>query len=117
MPRTVQNFVEVLDEPSSPRTRSPAGRPGVCPYLEGYRGEINLAMEDWIGQVCGALERGFVLTIDYGELAEDLYSPRECARGTVVCFNRHAIGADPIPGHRAAGHHLPGGLHVADAAG
>ena len=51
-------------------------------------------MEDWIGQVCGALDRGFVLTIDYGELATDLYSP-ENARGTLVCFNRHAIGGDP----------------------
>ena len=88
-----QNFVEVLDEPSSPRIE--ARLAGLALSLpEGYRGEVNLAIEDWIHQVCGALERGFVLTIDYGELAEDLYSP-ENAHGTVVCFNRHAIGADP----------------------
>lgn len=88
-----QNFVEVLDEPSSPRIE--ARLAGLALSLpEGYRGEVNLAIEDWIHQVCGALERGFVLTIDYGELAEDLYSP-ENAQGTLVCFNRHAIGADP----------------------
>ena len=88
-----ENFVEVLGEPSSPRIQ--ARLAGLGLFLpEGYRGELNLDMEDWIGQVCAALDRGFVLTIDYGELAKELYSP-ENARGTLVCFNRHAIGSDP----------------------
>ncbi len=86
-------FVEVLDDPSSPRLEARLDGLGLS-LPEGYRGEVNLAMEDWIDQVCGALEHGFVLTIDYGELAEVLYSP-ENARGTLVCFNRHAIGSDP----------------------
>ena len=87
------SFVEVLDEPSSPRIA--ARLAGLdLPLPEGHRGEINLAMEDWIGQVCDALERGFVLTIDYGELAGELYSPQN-ALGTLVCFNRHAISSDP----------------------
>ncbi len=86
-------FVEVLSEPSSPRIAERLAALG--PSLpEGYRGEVNLAMEDWIGQVGGALGRGFVLTIDYGELAEDLYSS-ENSQGTLVCFNRHAISGDP----------------------
>ena len=85
------DFIEVLDDPSTRRITERIAGLGLP---EGYRGEVNLAMEDWIGQVCGALDRGFVLTIDYGELAEDLYSP-ENARGTLVCFNRHAIGGDP----------------------
>ena len=83
---------------------------------EGYRGEVNLAMGDWIGQVCRALDRGFVLTIDYGERARDLYSP-ENARGTLVCFNRHAIGSDPYRDLGRTGHHLPGGLYDAHAVG
>ena len=88
-----EKFVEVLDEPSTPRIE--ARLAGLALSLpEGYRSEVNLAIEDWIGQACRALDRGFVLTIDYGELAEDLYSP-ENAHGTVVCFNRHTIGADP----------------------
>lgn len=86
-------FVEVLDEPSTPRLE--ARLDGLSLALpEGYRGEANLAMEDWTGQVCRALERGFVLVIDYGELAADLYSPQN-ARGTLVCFNRHAMRGDP----------------------
>lgn len=88
-----ESFVEVLGEPSSPRVEGRLA--GLCrPLPEGYRGEVNLAMEDWIAQVCQALDRGFVLTIDYGESAESLYSP-ENAQGTLVCFNRHAIGSDP----------------------
>ena len=86
-------FAEVLGEPSTPRLEARLGGLGLT-LPEGYRGEVNLAMEDWIGQVCEALERGFVLTIDYGELAADLYSPQN-AWGTLVCFNHHAIGGDP----------------------
>ena len=86
-------FVEVLGEPSSPRIAERLASLGLS-LPEGYRGEVNLAMEDWLGQVGGALGRGFVLTVDYGELAEDLYSAGN-AQGTVVCFNRHAISGDP----------------------
>ena len=87
------NFVEVLGEPSSPRIEARLAGLGLS-LPEGYRGEVNLAMEDWMGQVYRALDRGFVLTIDYGELAGELYSPAN-AQGTLVCFNRHAIGGDP----------------------
>jgi len=87
------SFVEVLDEPSSPRIEARlAGLDLSLP--EEYQGEVNLAMEDWISQVCGALDHGFVLAIDYGERANELYSPAN-ADGTLVCFNRHAIGSDP----------------------
>ena len=88
-----ESFVEVLGEPSSAQIEARLAGLGVS-LPEGYRGEVNLAMADWIGQVCGALDRGFALTIDYGELAGELYSP-ENARGTLACFNRHAIGSDP----------------------
>ena len=88
-----EKFVEFLGEPSTRRLEARLDGLGLS-LPEGYRGEVNLAMEGWIGQVCEALERGFVLTIDYGELAADLYSLQN-TRGTMVCFNRHAIGGDP----------------------
>ena len=87
------SFVEALGEPSSPRIQARLAGLGLS-LPEGYRGEVNLAMEDWISQVCRALDRGFVITIDYGERAGELYSPAN-AEGTLVCFNRHAIGSDP----------------------
>jgi SAM-dependent MidA family methyltransferase len=87
------NLSEVLDEPSSPRIEERLTGLGLS-LSEGYRGEVNLAMEDWTGQILGALERGFVLTIDYGQLAEELYAP-ENDQGTLVCHHRHVIGNNP----------------------
>ena len=86
-------FTEVLDEPSTPRIEERLASLGVS-LTEGSRGEVNLAMEDWTGQLAETLERGFVLTIDYGQLAHDLYSPQN-AQGTLVCFQRHAATTDP----------------------
>lgn len=87
------NLTEVLDEPSSPCIEDRLAGLGLS-LPEGYRGEVNLALGDWTSQISGALDRGVVLTIDYGEAAADLYSPQN-AGGTLVCYNRHAAGSDP----------------------
>lgn len=87
------NFTEVLDEPSTPRLEERLASLGVS-LPEGFRGEVNLAMEDWTSQLAETMERGFVLTIDYGDLAQDLYSPQH-AQGTLVCFQQHASSTDP----------------------
>ena len=87
------NLTEVLDEPSSPRIEERLTSLGLS-LTEGYRGEVSLAMEDWTGQLSRALDRGFILTIDYGQLATDLYSPQN-AQGTLVCFHRHVVSGDP----------------------
>jgi len=87
------NLTEVLDDPSTPRIENRLASLGLS-LPEGYRGEVNLAIEDWTSQLAGTLDRGFVLTIDYGELAADLYS-RQNDKGTLVCFNRHVVSSDP----------------------
>ena len=86
-------LTEVLDEPSSPRLEERLTSLGVS-LPEGYRGEVNLAMEDWTGQLAQALDRGFILTIDYGQLATDLYSHQN-NQGTLVCYHRHVVSSDP----------------------
>lgn len=86
-------LTEVLDEPSSPRIEEKLTSLGLS-FPEGYRGEVNLAMEDWTDQLSRALDRGFILTIDYGELAPDLYSLQN-NQGTLVCYNRHVVSRDP----------------------
>ena len=90
---TGDNFTEVLDEPSTPRIEERLASLGVS-LPERFRGELNLAMEEWTGQLAETLERGFVLTIDYGQLAQELYSPQN-AQGTLVCYQRHAVTTDP----------------------
>jgi SAM-dependent MidA family methyltransferase len=87
------HLTEVLDEPSSPRIEERLTSLGVS-LPEGYRGEVNLALEDWTGQLSSALDRGFILTIDYGHLATDLYS-RQHNQGTLVCYHRHVVSSDP----------------------
>ena len=87
------NLTEVLDEPSSPCIEKRLTSLGLS-LDEGYQGEVSLAIEDWTGQLSEALDRGFILTIDYGQPAADLYSSRN-AQGTLVCFNRHVISGDP----------------------
>src|SRR5499427_459872 len=44
------HLIEVLDEPSSPRIEERLTSLGLS-LAEGYRGEVNLAMEDWTGQL------------------------------------------------------------------
>jgi len=83
----------MLDKPSTPGIEERLATLALS-LPEGYRGEVNLAMEDWINQVSASLDRGFVLTIDYGQSANSLYSPRN-AQGTLVCHRRHAVGDDP----------------------
>jgi SAM-dependent MidA family methyltransferase len=61
---------------------------------EGNRAEINLAAPAWIRDVAGLLQRGFVLTIDYGYLASELYAPWR-TNGTLITYYQHTSGENP----------------------
>lgn len=62
--------------------------------VEGNRGEVNLQALGWIQQVAGILDRGFVLTIDYGYPAQELFAPYR-RNGTLLCYHRHQSNEDP----------------------
>jgi SAM-dependent MidA family methyltransferase len=62
---------------------------------EGQRAEINLAAIDWLEKIAQKLERGWLLTIDYGDLAPRLYSPDKI-EGTLRCFHHHRLSDDPL---------------------
>ena len=63
---------------------------------EGQTAEVNLTLDDWIKATSQSLERGFVLTIDYGRPAEDLYSAAERFRGTLTTFAAHLQTDRPL---------------------
>lgn len=87
-------FAETLAPPSTPELEAYLARLGIT--LEpGHRTEINLNAVRWIEAAAGALERGFVLTIDYGYLAPELYGPMR-RNGTLLCYWRHTIEEDPF---------------------
>jgi len=58
----------------------------------GWRAEINLAAPAWVARACRALHRGFLLIIDYGHQAQELYSATH-AGGTLRTFHRHVLDA------------------------
>jgi len=62
--------------------------------VAGNRCEVNLAACDWMREGAALLERGFVLTIDYGYLAAELYAPYRHA-GTLLCYHQHQTNDNP----------------------
>jgi SAM-dependent MidA family methyltransferase len=61
---------------------------------QGYRTEINLEATQWISDIASVLKQGYVLTIDYGYLSEDLYNERR-KEGTMMCYHRHTLNNNP----------------------
>ncbi len=61
----------------------------------GYFTEVNLDALAWIQDVAARLERGWVLTIDYGFSREEFYAP-ERRTGTLRARSRHRIELDPL---------------------
>ena len=60
----------------------------------GYRTEINLQATEWIKEIALHMERGFVITIDYGYTSARLYHPSRNG-GTLMCYHRHRIHPSP----------------------
>lgn len=56
--------------------------------------EINLAIDDWLVQVAARLEKGFLITVDYGAEAAELYDPVRRPQGTLRAFSRHSFVED-----------------------
>lgn len=87
-------LVEIPGEPSTPDLAARLERlPHRLP--PGYCGEVNLAIGPWMAEVGEALERGFVVTIDYGGIDTDLYSARRMS-GTLQTYRGHSPGAGPF---------------------
>ncbi|MDQ3871327.1 MAG: SAM-dependent methyltransferase, partial [Chloroflexota bacterium] len=75
------------DETGEPSTEALAGyleRAGVR-LRDGQQAEVNLAAVDWIADVAQRLARGYLLVIDYGHPAGELYGPRRL-RGTLMAY-------------------------------
>lgn len=64
-------------------------------WPEGYRTEVNLLAMDWMEQVSRRMDRGFVLTVDYGHTAQDLYGS-DRKDGTLLCYFRQQANDEPF---------------------
>ncbi|MEP6742865.1 MAG: SAM-dependent methyltransferase [bacterium] len=58
---------------------------------EGQIAEISLEIEKWVRKAAGKLPRGYVITVDYGAEATELYSSVARAHGTLRSFQQHVF--------------------------
>ncbi len=90
-------FCERLGEPSSPDILAyiesyAGGNDRTWP--ESYRTEVHLESVRWMADVAHVLQRGFVLTIDYGHTASDYYDVSR-NDGTLLCYHKHSASSNP----------------------
>lgn len=64
-------------------------------WPESYRTEVNLEALKWMRQVAQQIDRGCVITIDYGHAAQDLYS-LDRKNGTFLCYFRQLANEEPF---------------------
>jgi SAM-dependent MidA family methyltransferase len=87
-------LVELLMPPSTPLIDQ-----RLKPFLEnlpdGYKGEVNSGLDSWAYQQAQVIERGWVLTFDYGFERPALYKPARTG-GSLRCYSQHTLGQDPL---------------------
>ncbi|WP_305043039.1 class I SAM-dependent methyltransferase [Geoalkalibacter sp.] len=89
-----ERFQEELCPLSDPRIAAHLDALGVR-LRAGNRAEVNLNAARWMEELGRKLRRGFVITIDYGYTAEELYTPLR-RNGTLMCYHRHQSNENPL---------------------
>jgi len=74
---------------------------------DGQEIDLNLAAPCWVSWAAGLLQRGYLMIVDYGYEAPELYAPQR-RRGTLLAYHRHRIGEDFLerPGEQDLTAHL-----------
>ncbi len=80
----------------------PLSTPVIADYLQrldirlhpGQQAEINLAAQEWLALAARVVRQGFVLTIDYGYPAVELFAAHRNL-GTLLCYHRHQVEDNP----------------------
>jgi SAM-dependent MidA family methyltransferase len=96
-----EGFRFVDGPPSDPRLEAYLER--YAPRLaEGQRTEVNLAALQQLETIAATLDRGYVLTIDYGYTAEEIAAGRRLASGSLMGYRKHQASEDVLaePGCR-----------------
>jgi SAM-dependent MidA family methyltransferase len=92
-------FVSLDDAGGFTWTERDPSRPQLALYLErtgvdlseGQAAEINLGIEDWIKLATNLFKRGYLITVDYGAEAHELYGEPHRREGTLRAFRRHKL--------------------------
>ena len=92
--RTAGAFAFVLGPPSTPALEAHFARLGVAPG-DGCRAELSLAAPAAMRRLAARFERGYIVTIDFGYQAGELYAPWR-RMGTLRAFRDHSPQPDPL---------------------
>ena len=88
-------LTEATGDPSDPGLERRLSEIGIN-LRDGQTAEICLLLDDWASSIAGSLDAGFVMTIDYGRSAADLYDPAQRPRGTLVTYRSHRQTDSPL---------------------
>ena len=99
-------FTEVLGDPSSAAIQEYFQEQGIA-LEEGQQAEACLEACEWIERAGRTLERGFILTIDYGQEAKALYNEHH-NRGTLLAYRDHTVSENLLdrPGEQDLTSHV-----------
>ena len=86
-------FAEEAGEPSTPEIEAYLKRVDVALH-PAQQAEVNLNAPQWLTAASKALKQGFILTIDYGHPAPELYAAHR-KLGTLLCYYRHQTEENP----------------------
>ena len=85
---------EIEGDPMDKQVAARLGYP-LAAYPDGYVGEMAFGVNEWVANVSSVIERGYVLTIDYGHPRDALYHPERIG-GTLRCYSQHVLGSNPF---------------------
>ena len=60
----------------------------------GHCTEINLEAIEWLTNISSAMNKGFILIVDYGFPSSELYQSYRSS-GTIVCYHKHTVNDHP----------------------
>lgn len=89
-----EHLAFIWREPSTKRLDEYVVRVGIT-LRQGQIVEINLDAVDWLTRMTNALERGLLVTIDYGDTAQQLWTP-DRKSGTLRSYYRHRLIDSPL---------------------
>jgi len=87
-----EKFIEIL-QPASPELKNYFSELSVK-LPSGFRTEVNLEASGWLKEISSHLNKGYILTIDYGYWADEFYQDKRSS-GTLVCYSGHKVSDNP----------------------
>ncbi len=89
-------FLELYKEPSSPLLSERMDKEGLT-IGRGHLAEICLELDSFLAEMAAVVSRGYVIFIDYGDMAKNLYHYSR-PNGSLRCFYQQAQVYDPFNG-------------------